>query len=338
MTNSKKQAIFSLFIAFMLVFSGNVLSQDKATAIKAFNKGLDLAKSNNYDDAIESFQKAHDIAKQIEDADLQERTAKQLPTMYYQKAVTTFNEFKSNQSSDILLTAIEEFGEAQRQGEKYGNDQIARKSQNIKLQLTYNLSTLYFKQERLDSAQAAVNRAINMNSNYAKAYYHKALVEKKMGNFDQFLALIDQAINKATINNDTDLIEKAEEKAAGELIYKGVNAIEDDKLSQAEELLNRALAYNENSANAHYRIAELANKRGNRQKALTHSQKALELETGGKTDKAKIYFELGLAQQGLGNKTAACDAFENAAYGSFKSNAEHKMEFELKCEKLAQSE
>ena len=336
--NSKKQYIISLFMAFLLIYSGSVLSQDKTTAIKAFNKGLDLAKENKYDEAIAKFENAHEIAKQIENADLQDRTAKQLPTMYYQKAVTTFNEFKSNQSTDILLTAIGEFAEAQKQAAKYGNDQITGKSRNIKLQLTYNLSTIYFRQDRLDSAKAAVDRAINMNSNYAKAFYQKALVEKKMGNFDQFLALIDQAINKGMVNQDDDLVEKAKEKAAGELVYRGVNQMEDKNYSKSKEFLNRALNYNESSADAHYRIAELANKQGDRQTALNHAQKALELENGGKTEMAKIYFELGLAQQGMGNKTAACDALSNAAYGSFKSNAEHKMEFELKCEKLAKSE
>ena len=59
---------------------------------------------------------------------------------------------------------------------------------------------------------------------------------------------------------------------------------------------------------------------------------SLNFETGGNTDKAKIFFELGLANQMLGNKGEACSAYESASYGSFKQPSEYKMEFELKCE------
>jgi len=333
--NPLKISLITSVLAFSLF--AQLHGQDKAAAIKAFNKGLELAKANNYGEAITSFEKVYEIAEQIGDEDLKSRASKQLPTMYYQKAVTTYKQFQSDKDPATLRKAISEFHIAADEAEKYENNQIVNKSRGISTQLTYNLSVQYFKQDKLDSAQAAVNRAINSNSNYAKAYYHKALVEKKMGSFDSFLNMIDQAINIGLANNDQELVEKAEEKASAELVVKGVKASENKNFDQAENLLNRALEYNDSNSNAHYRLAELANKRGNRNVALTHARKALELETGGKTDTAKIYFELGLAHQGLGNKEAACSALKNAAYGSFKANAEHKMEFELKCETVAQS-
>jgi hypothetical protein len=47
---------------------------------------------------------------------------------------------------------------------------------------------------------------------------------------------------------------------------------------------------------------------------------------------AKIYFELGMAYKGLGQKENACSAFENARYGDFTDPANHELQFELKCE------
>ena len=85
------------------------------------------------------------------------------------------------------------------------------------------------------------------------------------------------------------------------------------------------------SADSYYRLAEASNKLSRYSDAVSYSNQALALEQGGNTDKAKIFFELGLANQMLDNKGEACSAFENAAYGSFKSPSEHKMEFELKC-------
>lgn len=332
----RRKIILTVLIG-LFTFSGQLLAQDKAAAIKAYNKGLDQAQESNYSAAIESFEKTLEIAKQIGDQDLQDRAIKQLPTMYYQNAVGTYNQFKSDKSAATLREAIGEFKVASNVASEYGNSQIGNRAKSIITQLTYNLSVLYFQQNNLDSALAAVNRAINSNANYAKAYYHKALVVKKMGDFEQFVANMDQAINIGLAINDEDIVEKAQEKTAGELVAKGVTAMENKNWSASQDYLNRALNYNSESSNAHYRLAEMLNKRNNYSEAMNHAQRALELESGGKSEKAKIYFELGLANQGLGNKSSACNAFDNAAYGSFKSSAEHKMEFELKCKTLAQS-
>jgi len=335
-TKHKRKILLSLLIG-IFVFSGQMFAQDKAAAIKAYNKGLDQASANEYAAAIESFEQTLDIANQIGDQDLQDRAKKQLPTMYFQKAVGTYNQFKSDKSAATLREAIGEFKVASDVASKYANSQIENKANSITTQLTYNLSVLYFKQNELDSAIAAVNRAINSNANYAKAYYHKALVEKKLGNFDQFVANMDQAINIGLAINDEDIVEKAQEKTAAELIARGVEAMKNKNWSASQNNLNKALNYNPESADAHYRMAEMLNKRNNYSEAANHAQKALDLESGGKSEKAKIYFELGLAYQGMGNKSASCNALDNAAYGSFKSSAEHKMEFELKCKTLAQS-
>jgi tetratricopeptide (TPR) repeat protein len=95
------------------------------------------------------------------------------------------------------------------------------------------------------------------------------------------------------------------------------------------------LDYDDESADVYYRLAEASNKASNYEKAVQYATTALDHENGGKTDKAKIYFELGYAHQTLGNKSVACDAFSNALFGSFKSPAEHKMEYELKCDSTA---
>ena len=79
-------------------------------------------------------------------------------------------------------------------------------------------------------------------------------------------------------------------------------------------------------------MAEAHNKIQEWNQAIQYAEKGLNLETGGTTDQAKYYFELGNAYQGLGQKEQACNAFSNAAYGSFKSPAEHAMDYELECE------
>lgn len=331
------KAIFVLVFGVLLVGNSSIMAQDRTEAINAFNEGLNKAKKENYEGAIENFQKVIEIADQIDDQDLKSRATKQLPTLYYKSAVDEYKVYQSSKSIDDLRNAIAEFNETSTVAEKYENTSVASKARNISTQLTYNLSANYYKREMLDSALTAVNRTIKMNANYAKAYYQKALIKKSQGNFDEFLSLIDKTINVGLAVDDTEIVEKAEEKAQEELVFRGVKAMEKKKFQQSNDLLNRALDYNTESADAHYRLAELYNKRANFNAAVNHANKALKYERGGKQERAKIYFELGVALKGQGNKSGACDALSQAAYGSFKANAEHQMEHELKCESLAKS-
>ncbi|MGK7371363.1 MAG: tetratricopeptide repeat protein, partial [Candidatus Halalkalibacterium sp. M3_1C_030] len=180
---------------------------------------------------------------------------------------------------------------------------------------------------------ASLNQAIERNPNYAKAYYQKGIVLKNQesSNFEKALEQFDRAIEVGNKTNDNQIVRKAKESAHDELLYRGSKATEAKNYKTAVTLLERALDYEAQSADAHYRLAEAFNKQALWDQAISHANKSLELENGGRTEKAKIYFELGTAYKNQGNVEQACDAYKNAAYGSFKSPAEHQMEFELKC-------
>src|SRR5699024_12390904 len=110
--------------------------------------------------------------------------------------------------------------------------------------------------------------------------------------------------------NDNQTLESETNSARDELIYRGVTLGEDRQFGQAIEVLNRVEQYDNASDEQQYRSAEIYNMRSDWSSAETHARRALELHDGGVADKAKIYFELGMALKGLGEYTDACSAFE----------------------------
>lgn len=332
-----KISITGLLFGLLIVgMTASLQAQDKTGAVKAYNKALELTKAEKYEEAVNMYNQAIELAKDLgeEGQDIVNRAENQLPPVYYQMALTEYKNFQKEKSLGTLETTIDAFQEAAEVSEEYGDGQRADKSENVITQLLYTKSILQYRNQDLEASIATLDEVIDRNANYAKAYYQKGIVVKNMNSadLDRVLDLFDQAIEVGNKTNDAKIVREAREAAREELVYRGANQIEDKNFDTAINLLNRALEYDSSSANAYYRLAEAYNKQQNWKQAINHAQQALEHENGGRTDQAKIYFELATAYQGMGQKSEACSAFSNAAYGSFKSPAEHQMEYELKCE------
>ncbi len=331
----------------LVMLATSVFAQSQTDAINAFNKGLEEAQANNFNEAINLLEQALEMANQLgaEGEDIKERVSQQIPTIYFKKAAASYKSFQQSRSLEDLDSAIGAFEEAGEVAEEFSSDQIAQRANSVVPQLYYQKSVVHYSNDEFDLADEAVSEAMNLNSNYALAYYQKAKIFKKKNdseddgiidqNYDELIQWYDQAISIGESTDKSEVVEKAREAAHDELLAVGTRASEDGNMELAFDMLTRAIEYNSESANAHYRLAEAHNKDGNAEQAVEHARRALELETGGRTDKAKIYYELGYAHQSLGNKSDACDALTNALYGSFKSPAEHIMEYELKCDSTA---
>lgn len=331
--NSLTTLLLSVFI---LGLVSSVQAQDKRAAVKTYNKALELAQSGDYQQAINVFNQAISKAKKLgeEGQDILSRSQSKLPQVHYQLALKKYKTFQSDKTLANLEATIDQFRTTKEVAEKYGESQYAKKAAGIVTQLLYNKAVVQYQQNDLKASLATLDEVIQRDPNYAKAYYQKGIVIKNMDskNLEQAIAQFDKAIEVGQKTNDSQIVSTAKDAARKELVYRGFKAIESKNFNRAIELLNRALTYDSTSANAYFRLAQAYNKTQDWQKAVSSAQKGIKYETGGKTEKAKIYFELATAYQGLGQKEKACNAFENAAYGSFKAPAQHQMEYELKCE------
>lgn len=325
-----------LAVVMMLGFAELSIAQDEAKgeAIQLYNQAQEMAEENQFDQAISLYRDALSIARENELTDIADLVEEGLPKIYNSRASQAYQQFQSERSMSSINTAIEYFEETQEVAEEFGNDQIAQQARGAIPQLVYVRSVLNYRQENLDQALEDLNRALELNPNYAVAEYQKAVVMKKMepSDVEGWLAQYDRAIEVAQETNNTETLENARENAAEELVYRAVNLSENREFSRAIELLNMASEYDESSHQIQYRLAEISNKRANWSDAETHARQALDFHNGGVTDKAKIYFELGTALKGQGNFEAACSAFEDARYGDFTEPANHELQYELKCE------
>lgn len=318
----------------IFVFGTNAVAQD-SEAVETFNAGLEQAKQKDYDAAIVSFKKAAELSAALGagGATTKELAERQIPKMYYSKALTVFNGFRASKQLSELNQSIDLFNETLEIATQYKDGDVHARTKQVIPQLYYQKSLMLYSAEDFTGSNTALDNALNANRDYAVAYYQKGKVAKKLdeNNLDEILSWYSRAIDIGDATNQQRISREAKEAAYDELLFRGSKMIEENQARQAIELLQLAITYNETSSMAYYRLAEANNKLGNRDAAITNARKALDFENGGNNDKAKIYFEIGLAHQAKNEVSSACSAFKSASFGSFRSPAEYAMEHELKC-------
>lgn len=335
--------LLSLFLVFALAFGITQLShaQDdpRSVAITKYNEAQELASARQFADAIEMYREALEIAVEIEDEDIIQRIEERIPRAYSSRASASYSVFQAERSVGNANRAIEDFEASLEAGEEFGNARVVEQATRAIPQLYYIRSVVEFRQDNLEAAMESLDAALALNPNYPTAHYQKGVVYKKQNPEDIEGALehYDRAIELAAQAGDNRTLNNARNGAAEELIYRANTLKENSNYNRAIALLERVEQYDSQSADAYYRLAEIQNMRGNWAQAIQHANRALQFETGGVVEQAKIYFELGMAYKGQGDASNACSAFENADYGDFSDPASHELEFELKCEGYASS-
>lgn len=316
--------IFTLTVALSL--NSFAQAQTYEDAVKTFNEGYQLVKDGKAAEAKAKFFEVISISDKVgeEAIEIKKKAESQIPALQYKIAGELYK-------SKNITGAIDAFQEAAELAKKFGDKSIETKVKGVIPKLYYSQGNSYFKQEKLEDAIQAYQKAIELEPNYGKAYYQIGLVYKKQDNLDLALENFDKAIEIGLATKDRVAAREAEEAARDLLIFKGAKEIEAKRFDSAIELLNKAINYDNESAEIYYRLAEAYNKKSVFDLAIEYANKALKFEKGGKTDRAKIWYELGYAYKNKGNKSAACEAYEQASFGQFKNIAQYEMENELKC-------
>ncbi len=326
MNGVKRSFVIMSALLMCFTFSDSALAQSREDAISKFNEGFALF--NEQGDnlaAIEKFKETIAIADQVgaEANDIRQRAVDQIPRLSFMHAAQLVRERK-------LAESIDAFHETIRLAETYNDEQILRRARGNLPALHLNIGNLYFRQEQNDQALEQYRKAVELNPSYVSAYYQKGLVYRRLGDIDQALEHFDTSIDLAREAGDLENVERSQRAARDHLVFLASELIEQEYFHRALDLLNRAAGYGE-SVSLHYRFAEVYNNQRRYSDALESARRALELETGSRAERARIYFELGLAYKGVEDTSAACSAFRNAMVGEFRSPAEHQIEHELKC-------
>ncbi len=318
------KSALTLLLIFLLVDTSE--SQSREDVIALFNEGFTLYNEDrDYLAAIEIFEKTIELAEQVgtEADDIRERAAGQIPRLAFMHAAQLTRERKLEEATDAFQVTID-------YAEKYNDDQTLSTVRGNLPILYLNLGNQYYRDQQNQEALEQYRKSLELNPAYVSAYYQKGLTYRRMGDLDTALEHFDTSIDLAREAGDPENVERSQRAARDYLVFRASEFIEEENYNRALDILNRAAEYGE-SLSLHYRFAEAYNYLERHSNALESAQRALELENGGQSDLARIYFELGQAYKGLDNVSAACDAFGNALFGDFRSPAEHEIEHELNC-------
>ncbi len=323
--------IWATFV-FALLFTGATsisYGQDYTydDAADAFTEANEYAEANEFDAAIEKFVEAADIAATLgeQGEEVESRAKSQITRMSLQKLSMLAN----NREWEEAIAWVDRIEELDAQ---YGDGSAFERAQGGLPQFYLSWGNDLLQEEQNEEAVEMYEKAIELRENYTRAHYQLGLAHRRLGDLSASLDALDRSMELAEEQGESDDLSRARSQARDYLIYRGSEATDDERFDEAEEYLTRALGYDAESARLHYRLAELYNVTERFQEGLEHAQKGLEFETGGASDMARIYFELGVAYKGLGNESDACDAFINAAHGDYRSAAEHELEYELDCD------
>lgn len=321
---------FNLFLVlfFSLTVVGSVSAQTYEDVVKKFNEGYQFVKDGKSAEAKAAFEEVVTMSDAVggEAEDIKKKAEGQIPPLQYKIAADIYKGKDVNGAIDAFQLAAD-------LAVKYGDKQIQKKASDIVPKLYFSLGNKSFKEENYDEAVGYYTKALELNPNYSSCYYQLGLVEKNKDNTEGALTNFDKAIEIGLATRDNNAATQAEQAARDYLVFVGTKQIEAKRYDKAIEYLNKAIDYDTEFADTYYRLAEANNKKAVFELAIEYANKALKYEKGGKTDRAKIWFELGYAYKNQGNKNAACEAFEQASFGQFKVVAQHEMEHELKCKK-----
>ena len=315
--NKVKVILSVLFLNFTVFLFAQTINQ----AGEAFNNGIQNTKDKNYELAIKSYNKCIDICKAIgaEGDELKANAEKQLTNAYYYSGKNFYISKKYDE-------AIRDFKKTVEIAENTNNPEMVDKA-NDYLAKVYRLKgNDFYKKKDYERAITNFDKALYYNPKYFKAYYGKALVFKKLEDTENFRIAMDKVIELAPADDQTSAKAKSISRKlyitlAGKDLQHGDN-------SAALNLLNISLEYGTTDPQAYYFFAIIYNNTSKWDKAIESAQKALEYE---KESKVNIYFELGKAYEGAGNKEAACNAYKNVTTGPNVEAAKHKITQELKC-------
>jgi tetratricopeptide (TPR) repeat protein len=338
-----KQTLLLFIMTVALSVAGNqVFAQSSGSskdngyrkAYKAFKKAKSLAQNKKYDKAITWYKQAISDAQGggKNNAMVIKLCKKQIPGLYYELAVQDYKAYQSSHSLSDINKTIDSFKTASQAGKKYGQSEISKDSQQAILQLMYAKSLTQYNNKKYQEALNTINQTIKLNPNYARAYYQKGLIYKKMnGHSKDAFASFDKAISVGKKAGKSGIVRKAKSSVSGELVYEASKQLQNNHYTTAINLLKKSFKYNSTSPDAYYRLAAAYNGLGKYSSAVSAAKKGLGYEKGGRSSKAKFYYEEAKAYQGAGKNSEACKAFAKASYGRFKNSAHHAMKYELRC-------
>ena len=242
--------------------------------------------------------------------------------------------FQKAGKADKYQTAYRSLSEAVRLAEATDQSNALAKLRNFQQKLPTKWGNKALKAEQYDRALTHFEKGTEWSPDDAYVYYGKGLALVNMDSTAKAMAALQDAIRVGNENGDMRTATLATERIRQEYIAKASKALSaqnptPDKVNEALAHLDEMKTYVDPSAKSLFYRATALYEKGAYDQAIATAEQGLDrLQQGSRTDRAKYHFIVAESQMKLGNKQAACQTFEQAAFGDYKARSDHYLKNE----------
>ena len=319
-----KTVVKSALLVGLMMFGMGMYAQSLADAGEKFNQGTAQYKAKAFDQAVKLYDEALKMCKAIgpDAADLQSQVENQLGNSYFWNGISLYKKRQFDQ-------AIDQLKKAKAMATATNNEKIKNYAHTYIARVYSSKGFSLIKQKKEDEALVQFETALKEKSDCYNAFYGKVLVAKEKKDMATMMAMVDQLGKLASSSSKAaKKYDQAKYVAFTTLLNAGAQQLQKMHAQKALEYLNNAKKYGSANADLYYytAIANLSLKKWDA--AIAAAKKALTMQSAEKSD---IYFTLGQAYQGKGDKAGACGAFKNVVKGPNVAAAKYQRTQVLKC-------
>ena len=318
-----RRIITTAVVAFCLAaFAWGAAAQEMKEAVDLYN-GAATSFKQNPQQAVADLQKSIEICKALnseESGKLANSARKLLPDAYFYLAQELYKKQKTKESFAAMETS-------KTSSEAIGDMKRANRA-------TRTLSSLYFQQGRqmqlvknYVEAIELCKKSLQQNDRVLDVWIVLAQCQDSLKEYDDMLQTLkdgmDAAQRAANLARKTDMQVLATNHLKAE-------AIKRQEAKGAIAILSKALEFDAHDATIYQPLAVAYASLKEYEEVIKNVDLALECLRPGE-DNTGLYFMKASAQQANGDTNGACESYKLAAFGTYKSAAEHEMKDVLKC-------
>ena len=321
-----RRIITTTVVAFCLAaIAWGAAAQEMKEAVDLYN-GAATSFKQNPQQAVADLQKSIEICEALnseESGKLANSARKLLPDAYFYLAQELYKKQKTKESFAAMETS-------KTSSEAIGDMKRANRA-------TRTLSSLYFQQGRqmqlvknYVEAIELCKKSLQQNDRVLDVWIVLAQCQDSLKEYDDMLQTLkdgmDAAQRAANLARKTDM----QVLATNHLKAEAIKRQEAKDPKGAIAILTKALEFDAHDATIYQPLAVAYASLKEYEEVVKNVDLALECLRPGE-DNTGLYFMKASAQQANGDTNGACESYKLAAFGTYKSAAEHEMKDVLKC-------
>jgi tetratricopeptide (TPR) repeat protein len=241
--------------------------------------------------------------------------------------------FQKAGKQENYQTAYSSLAEAVRLAEELEQSGALSKLRGFQQNLPTKWGNEAIENKNYEMALTHFEKGAEWSPDDAYVHYGKGLALVNLDSTQTGLETLQKAVEVGNRTGNTRVVGLAEQRIRDEFLAKASKALNSRNPTNAQadsalSALDQMQQYVDPNAQSLFYRARAQYEKGSYEQAVSSAQQGLEMHQGSRSDAAKYYFIVAESQLKLGNKSTACQTFQNATYGDYKARAEHYLKNE----------